>query len=311
MSALVNGQNSQPEILSIIQSTNNYETRNWDTELAFRYVLAFGHAIVEASLFRHYSQGRHIKDVLELPTSYGCPVGCIHCASGELIATRPLTTGQITVMADLMAAKTGLSYEHPFLVTFSGIAEGALRRKVIEGAVSLLYSRFVNVRFTLTTVGFDSSYIAFVDYLAASYPVHWLQVSWLHHDPEVLSRLVPTSFGRRFDIESLLTAISACEKVRVRLNYVVMTGINDSRNDIDAFLDCIRRHSFAGTVRVSRYNTTTPGDRAGLRPPTMGTLSMIVDRIRDVGHDAYAFASHRDDRLNCGQLAYDYRAPGK
>lgn len=293
-------------VRSVIRSDNNYESMNWNREIATRYVLGFESSIVEASFFSHYLDGRHVKNVIELPTSFGCPVGCRHCASALLLEQRQLRPAELAAMVHHIISQEKLRTDDPFLVTFSGIGEGSFQRASLPEVCRAIYRAFKNSFFTLTTVGFDPTFLDVVERLAEEVPIHWLQISYLHFDTSELMRVVPRADALGFDFEALVARIRTLARVPVRLNYVVIADFNDSEQHIAAMLDRIDGLQGVATLRISALNQTEASRRYSLVPAQPRTMCTIRDLCVQRGFEAYVFRSWRDDNLNCGQLAWNY-----
>lgn len=295
-----------PEVREILRSDNRYRTRNWDREVATRYVFGFGTKIAEASFFAHFSGPRHVKNAIELPTSYGCPIGCRHCAATLLQNSQPLSDSEVVGMVEWITKEHMISRTDPFLATFSGIGEGALHRQSLASASRWIHRAFEKARFTFTTVGYDPSFVDFVNELAGELPTHFLQVSYLHHDTQALARVIPAAERLGFDFANLLQAIRRSDNIRIRLNYVVVRDYNDDPDHLNQLMK--RLVGFEGKVvlRVARLNQTATSGLSDFCEPEVGRLEEIVRDFTNNGFEAYLFASSRNDHLNCGQLAGRY-----
>jgi adenine C2-methylase RlmN of 23S rRNA A2503 and tRNA A37 len=295
-----------PTLTQLLTSENTYRSRNWDRERATRYVFSFGPAIVEASFFCHYNGGHLVKQVVELPTSFGCPVACRHCASALLPAVNQLNTGQIVGMFDAIVAEQSMHHDEPFLVTFSGIGEGAFQGPNLDTVCRAIHRVFPCSYFTLTTVGFDVQFLAMVDELATKIPVHYLQITYLHYDTKVLKRVVPTAELLKFNFPLLIAAITAMANARVRLNYVVIRDFNDNVGHAAVVAKMLDRLQSKVTLRISSLNETGASAVHSLNPASIGAMEDIVRHFKACGFEAYIFQAYENDDMNCGQLAGNY-----
>jgi len=297
---------SELRLVDKLFSTNRYRSRNWNSELATRYVFAFGNAILEASYFRHFNDDKFIKSVVELPTSFGCPVGCRHCASALLKSVRQLSSQQITQMALYILNDQGVNGNDKFLITYSGIGEGAFHRDELRTASVDLFKRYSNAYFSFTTVGFDPAFVEFCDKMATILPCHYLQVTYLHYDVNKLASIVPTAHNLGFDFISLLDAIRHTRFIRIRMNYVVINDFNDGPEHWEKLIRLIRGLEDKLVFRVSRLNETQASSKYGICPPNDESLSLLNERLSQEGFPSYVFASAMNDNMNCGQLAWNY-----
>lgn len=293
-------------LIEKLKNTNHYQSRNWNTEQATRYIFQIRNSILEASFFAHFWDTRFIKSVVELPTSFGCPVGCKHCASTLLSPVRQLSTQDIKRMAFFVLDDRSISFNDSFLVTYSGIGEGAFHRNRLKAASLLIYERFPKSYYTFTTVGFDPTFVEFCDDLARQLPCHYLQISYLHYNVTKLVELVPTVHQFKFDFERLVGQIKETRFIKVRLNYVVIKDFNDTPDHWEEFMKMIRGLESKIVLRISRLNETQASHYFNVQPPSYSVLTELSEKLNKAGFNAYAFASAFNDNLNCGQLAWKY-----
>src|SRR5262245_1801339 len=109
-----------PDFVKLFHSDNRYQALHWDFEKAARYIFGFGHDVLEASFFRHFRGSLPVKQVLELPTSYGCPIGCRHCASALLTGKKQLSISQLGSMTRYILEDQQVPPQERLLITFSG-----------------------------------------------------------------------------------------------------------------------------------------------------------------------------------------------
>ncbi len=299
-----------PTLLEVIRNENHYRSRNWEREVATRYVLGFRDAVVEASFFQHYQNSHHVKDVVELPTSFGCPVGCRHCASAFLRASRQLRFEELIGSFEFIAERHAVQNSDRVLVTFSGIGEGAFQKPNLSATCRAISSAYPRAYFTLTTVGFDPSFVSFAALLAREIELHYLQISYLHYEQRMLLQIIPRAEMLGFDFEKLVEAIRRERDVNVRLNYVVISRFNDSRQDAEGVAARLEGLQDRLVLRVSRLNETEPSKLYSLIPPTVDAVLAVRDVFRNRGFTAYEFVAARNDNLNCGQLAGTYKRMG-
>lgn len=288
-----------------IRAENLYCTRSWNKEIATRYILKINEAIVEASFFEHFQDRKFIKSVLELPLSYGCIIGCLHCASSQLHNTRFLSSEEILnifryITCNQVPKKTSI-----FRVSFAGIGDGALTPGLIEKTTLQMIKLYPNCLFTFATSGCDPEFILFINKLSDNIPVQYLQISYLHHDINLLSKIIPKATNFSFDFNKTIKILEYTN-IQIRLNYVVIRGFNDDPA-ISFHLAHRIRNLKNITVRISSMNETAPSRENDLKPPLMKQLKAIHKIFVSEGIASYIFASHHNDNLNCGQLAGKYQ----
>jgi len=297
-----NSLHGNVEHVEVFHSENTYRARSWDKEHATRYVFTIGGRRFEASHFRHFLAEQPIKRVIELSISSGCEVRCNHCASGAIRRVHTLNIKELVDLARWIARDQKIDLQDRFLVTFSGIGEGSLHSHVIMEAAKAIYNEYVSVYFVFTTVGIRPDFVAAISDLAQHCPVHCLQVTYLHHDIARLKTIMPLAEVLKFDFELLVRAMKESSRLRFRINYVSIRGLNDNPDCIETLCSRLRSISDRIVFRVSRYNETLTGASHGVCRADDAFLDEAVERFRSRGFDAYVFASQYDDRMNCGQL---------
>lgn len=293
-------------IAQVIESEMSYTARTWDVEHASRYVLDVEGRMVEFSHFRHFNAGEYVKDVIEIASSFGCTVGCHHCAAADLPHMQPLTSDEVVAGASLIAERHELSDASNLLITFSGIGEASLLRAPMFESARRLQTHFPNAEFVMTTVGIRPDFIAAVGDLSEVLALKYLQVSVFSSDAQAVRAMMPLGDRLGYTPQALVSAMAAEPRVRYRLNYVVIDGLNSEEGQIQSILDVFEPVRHNSVLRVSRLNETSASKRNGLRQPPVSTVRTVVEKAVANGWDAYHFYSHGDDRLNCGQLAGSY-----
>ena len=66
------------------------------------------------------------------------------------------------------------------------------------------------------------------------------------------------------------------KRLRYRLNYVVIDGLNDEASQIAAILDVLEPVRNRSVLRVSRLNETNASRRNGLRRPSVQSVKNVV-----------------------------------
>jgi adenine C2-methylase RlmN of 23S rRNA A2503 and tRNA A37 len=294
-------------IVQVLESQMAYAARTWDLEHASRYILAVNGRMVEFSHFKHFKAGEYVKDVIEIASSFGCTVGCHHCAAADLPHMQALTADEIVAAALLIAERHQLSKASSnLLITFSGIGEASLLRTPMFESARRLQARFPSAEFVMTTVGIRPDFISAVGDLSDELDLKFLQVSVFSAEAQAVRSMMPLGDKLGYEPEALVGAMAAERRLRYRLNYVVIDGLNSEESQITSILEMFEPLRGNSVLRVSRLNETSASKRNGLRQPSESTVRMVVAKAITAGWDAYHFYSHGDDRLNCGQLAGSY-----
>lgn len=293
--------------LQRVRVTNRYISRHWNVERSTRYVVDVDGSILESSHFLHLDGDEYVKDVIELPTSFGCAVGCKHCASALIDAPKLLSNQQIIDLCRWTANQANLHDDSEFLITFSGIGEGALVGTRIFEAARSIYGQFRRATFTFTTSGVDPEFVLLADLAAEHLPTRYLQISFLHHVDALVNEIIPTAKNFKYSVQDLVAAIKTTSNIRVRLNIVVIDNFNSAREVWAQWLALLEPVRQKIAIRVSALNETAATRKYGLLPAPHSTCRALVETFLREGYDAYFFASTQNDNLNCGQLIWQYK----
>jgi adenine C2-methylase RlmN of 23S rRNA A2503 and tRNA A37 len=298
------GKTANWNLLERRSSSQAYLSRNWNFEDSERLVLTDGFKVVEASVFRHSLDGKHVKTVIELPTSFGCQLQCPHCASGDIARVRGLSCEELKEVYSI--ASSGINGQK--LISFSGIGECSLNEREVFAFVRYV-SREDTVTSTLTTVGIRPDFIAHVDDLALEVPIKLLQVSIFSGDVEKVRRFMGPAFAK-YDIENLVVRLIKVVNAQLRANVVLISGLNESSADwakIAHQLDALKSRI---SIRVSLLNETNVSRKNGIRPSSRERVVECASWFIERGFQAYPFMSTFNDNMNCGQLVWDYEQSG-
>lgn len=293
-------------IVQVVESRMSYAARSWDEEHATRYVLDLDGRLVEFSHFRHRHAGSYVKDVIEVASSFGCTVGCHHCAAADLPQAQALSADEIVACTMLLAERHGVADSARLLITYSGIGEASLLRRSVFDSAERLQAAFPQAEFIMTTVGVRPEFLHTLGDVSERIRLRLVQVSQFSADSAVVRGLMPLGDRLGYDVTTLVEALAAEARLRYRINLVVMAGVNDSPEQVGALLSVLEPVRQRSVLRVSRLNRTSASERHALVPPPTAVVEQIAATARGRGWDAYAFYSHGDDRLNCGQLTGDY-----
>ncbi len=171
------------------------------------------------------------RSIISLPTQIGCAIGCTFCISADNEFQRSLTADELVELVEF-----GLQHikHDDALVSFTGEGEPFLNLKNINQAMSLLHNNDAISHFRLCTSGIRPNLFGKV--AKYSKPVN-IQLSLHSLNDEVRFRLIPKTKPVEVILESLRAATSHFNEVAI--NYVLMSEVNDSDDDIDALTQAI------------------------------------------------------------------------
>jgi 23S rRNA (adenine2503-C2)-methyltransferase len=237
------------------------ESRDGTVKTLFR--TADGHP-VEAVLMR-YRDGRRS---LCLSSQSGCPLTCTFCATGAMAFGRNLTTSEILDQA--LHFRRLNEVDH---AVFMGMGEPMLNLDEVLGAARRLPDLGItHRRTTISTVGWLPGLRRFVD--EVDEPIR-LALSLHAPGDELRSRIMPVN--DRYPIADVVAECrrhAEATRRRVFIEYVMLAGVNDSRDEARALAQLLGRDHFK--VNLIPYNpwaASAGGKAAAARPNTPPTAA--------------------------------------
>jgi 23S rRNA (adenine2503-C2)-methyltransferase len=281
------------------------ESKDGTVKTLFR--TADGHP-VEAVLMR-YRDGRRS---LCLSSQSGCPLTCTFCATGSMAFGRNLTASEIVDQA--LHFRRLIEVDH---AVFMGMGEPMLNfDEVLAAARRLPDLGITHRRTTVSTVGWLPGLKRFVDEVIE--PIR-LALSLHAPDDELRSQIMPVN--EKYPIADVVAECrrhAETTRRRVFVEYVMLAGVNDSREQARSLAAVLGREHFK--VNLIPYNpwaASGGGQAATARPNTPPTAAGGLydgssrDRIAAFRHEleraripvTVRLTRGRDIEAACGQLA--------
>ncbi len=111
------------KIINKFHNTKRYLSRYWDTQKTKKYLIEINDKLIEVGYFIHYMGDDIVRHVVELSTSYGCPMKCKFCASSLITQIDNLTREEICEVFEYVYAENNLSACEYVLVALMGIGD--------------------------------------------------------------------------------------------------------------------------------------------------------------------------------------------
>src|SRR3954447_6268193 len=242
---------------------------------------------VEAVLMR-YRDGRRS---LCLSSQSGCPLTCTFCATGQMAFGRNLTPSEILDQA--LHFRRIEPVDH---AVFMGMGEPMLNVDSVLAAARMLPDvGITNRRTTISTVGWLPGLKRFVDEVEE--PIR-LALSLHAPTEELRSRIMPVN--ERSPPRDVLAESRRHYELRRRkifVEYVMLAGVNDSRNDARALAELLDPQVFK--VNLIPYNPT--GIYDGSSRDAIAAFKSVLDAARIPS--TVRLTRGRDIEAACGQLA--------
>lgn len=286
---------------------NTYSASNWAYEDTYKLVYQIEDTLFEVGYFVHYKTKEDLTPleyVIELPSSLGCPIRCAFCASSLLEYKRILFSDELMMIFMDVIERYKLKTNETILISFTGIGDFSKNyEEVIDfmNRISLLYE---NISFTVSSCQWSDNLFEIVKKSClANIKIRYLQITYVGEKDFVLNNnLIPTISNDVCNLSEIVANIKESTYNCFRINYVVISGVNDSDDDFRAFAEEVRSVSNKIIVRVSRMNSTNASKKNKLAIPDMESLKRF-DGILNMNHiPHYLFYADKDDNMNCGQL---------
>lgn len=299
------------EVVEKISKNIDYNSRNWNKERINRYLLKYDDKRIIESMTIIHLQDDVPKDLtIEISNMYNCIVGCRFCASGSL----PETKIFLSAKDYLKQVETCLeeSNEDPndypnFYIAFTGIGEPSLVKEEIAEGINLIRKKYKNVQINIATTGFDSS--CFEYWNNKDLPIRTLQLPYYSCDLEKLRYIIqnlPKNYNLIENISKAIKYKSNHSICRVKVNFVVIKGINDSDEDIDKMINYLSEFKDDIIIKVSFLNYTKKCKENNLFSPNSKDMLKILNKLNSTGYKCYLFGTENNTELGCGQLVQNY-----
>lgn len=248
---------------------------------------------VEAVLYRG--------DSLCVSAQVGCAVGCPFCASGARGLDRPLSFEELVAQVQLVQEVMGTQKHELRRVTVSGVGEPLHNHRAVCELVS--WCREQDFGLSITTSGGPLRHL---QQWLCEVPHRGLTVS-VHAGTEgVRQRMVPRapSLQDLFEvIDRATSSMSRARQKKIALAYLLIRGINDSDEEIDAFAQRAAQLPFK--LHLYRYN---PVPTSALEGVDMPRYHEIAERLQAQGLQVRRSAMSRTRKNGgCGTLVAKLR----
>lgn len=244
-------------------------------------------------------------DSLCISAQVGCAVGCPFCASGAQGLDRPLALAELCEQVQM--AKSLADPEDPEIlrVTVSGVGEPLHNQSAVEEFCAWCNEQGLSL--SITTSGGPlrhlQRWVTQIGHRGLTISVH----AGTQAVREVMVPKGPALDPLFSTLAQGLGQITNARKKKIALAYLVIKGINDQDEEIDAFIE--RVQPLGLKTHLYRYNPVPTSDLAGV---TMERYYEIADRIRAQGVQVRRSSQART-RANggCGTLVAKLRARAK
>ena len=282
-------------------------SRNWNKEIIDKYLLKYDEKrIIESMVIIHLQNNTPRDLTVEVSNMYNCIVGCRFCASGSLKESTSLLLAkdylsQVEICLE-KSKKNPIDYPN-FYISFAGIGEPSIAKIEIAKGIELIRKKYNNVQINIATTGFDAS--CFKYWSKLNLPIRTLQLPFYSCEQEKLKYIIknlPKNYNLMKNIKEAIEYKKKHNICRIKLNYVVIKNINDSKSDIDKMVEYLEPVKKDITIKLSFLNYTQKCKENNLFSPNVNQMKNILETIKSKGFDCYLFGTENNTELGCGQL---------
>lgn len=299
------------EVVEKISKTIDYNSYRWNKESIDRYLLKYDDKrIIECMTIVHLKDDEELDLTVELSNMYNCVVGCRFCASGSLPESHVyLSTDDYLKQVDTCLEESGSNpYDYPkFYIAFTGIGEPSIVKEEIALGIRKIQEKYSNVEVNIATTAFDNT--CFQYWAGMDLPIRTLQLPYYSCDSEKMKYIIrnlPKGYDLNLNISEAIKYKRCHEMCRVKVNFVVIEGLNSSYQEIDRMLAFLEPFKEEVILKISFLNHTKKCQEYNLASPNYERMLEIVNIIRSRGFNCYLFGTKNNIELGCGQLVQNY-----
>ena len=260
--------------LSLIRTS---ESSNKDTK-KYLFELPQG-GEVESVQMRYLDEMGPGRVAVCISSQVGCAMGCNFCASGVMGLKRHLTTWEIVEQVTRIQNDLRPHGERVANVVFMGLGEPLHNYDEVLRAVRLLnHSEGLNIGMRHLTIS-TSGLVPQIEQLASEGIPIRLAISLHAVRDELRSQMMPVN--RRWDLETLMKACAVYyqkTKRRVTFEYILLDGVNDSKEEAEILVELLQRHEIHSLVNLIPWNPVDDVPYKRSSPQAIRTFQNTVSR---------------------------------
>lgn len=280
---------------------DKFLSRYFDHQVSYRYLLQLADGnTIETSAYLHYLRGQIVDIAIDISSMIGCPMQCKFCESGSIAYVRALHPKEMLEQFFLMC-KLHDSPEIPkILCSFQGIGEPSLIADTIIDVSQQLLELDTRCKISISTIG--SKLSAFKLWRDSSLPIDNLQISSSGSADDQIARIMPRTPDITALIEESTLSLQSENIQKVKFNYILIKGINDTDRDVERLIELFRHRNII--VKISCMNETQIARYHHLASGDMDRAIFFAQRLQEADIDSYVFGAFNSIDISCGQLAF-------
>ncbi len=288
-------------LVKVFETKNKYRTKNWDTEHTFKYLFDIEGILVEVGYFIHFKNGKEVKKVIELSSSYGCPMKCKFCASERIENFKIIDSNQLLWIMDYIFLDNKLNDKEKLVVAITGIGDLFFTIKNVVEFINKAILKYSNIMFDVSTIKLNANILKELAPYKDTNILRNIQITFVLNNDKI-KELIPYMQKESYLFEEIVKLIEYSDFSNYRINYVMMREINDDIDTIQEFVHHVIPIKDKVKVRISRVNETKASGKYNILPPSTSNMEKLSELLTQSGIQNYIFYSVENDNMNCGQL---------
>ena len=294
------------KVIKRYETWSRYQGSNWNYEHAIKYILQLrDNNMVEVGCFTHFNNKKIVKNVIELPSSLGCPMRCRFCASTSIPSIRTLSSDEELLIFNYIYQNEILHLHQPLVVSFTGIGDLFFTLDTVEKAILDIGNIHTDLQFTVSSCHWTDKMFKRIERLYEKKVFRAIQITYISFGKNILHKAIDyykLHLTDTFSFDSTINFIKESPIPYYRINYLLLNGLNDSREDFLAFLSSVAPIKDKILVRISKLNITKASIANKISVSTLAKMKELKALLEENGVCAYLFYAVEDDGIGCGQL---------
>ena len=297
------------ELINIVNSSDHFSANGWSFEVAKKYLFSINGKIIEAGFYTHYTDETMVdivKQVIELPTSYGCQMRCVYCASSNIKNISPCKTDDLIGITDYLFSAHNISSEDKMLISLTGTGDAYFTINLISEYILTISNKYSNLCFTVSSCSWTNKMLRTIEKLSEEFNIRTIQATFITLNENKLQKIIPGLNSSDFAFSTFVDYVSHSSLRNWRINYIMLHTINDSDEDFTYFINFIQPIKDKIVVRISSLNETIASKSNNLRPSAIERSKFFHNMLYNRGIKSYLFNSVCNNNMSCGQLVLEH-----
>lgn len=297
------------KLVNKLTSGGKYSSNRWRYEDTYKYIFELKKNIIEAGFFVHYKdldKNSCLKYVIELPTSYGCPVGCKFCASSEIDCNGVMSAEDILDIFFYIYRDNKLQKNDNIRVSYLGIGDLYYTIDNVLQSSKIISKNYNNIQYNVSSCLWNETMFEKISNSLIREKIERIQITYISCQKETLKKIIPTTICFNVSYREIVECVKKYNLSCCRINYVMIEDINTKMTDFMLFIDLFESIKDRIVVRISKLNETEASQKNKLMPTSVEKMQQFHTILQNNGYKSYLFYSYKNDNMNCGQLIGEY-----